>query len=65
MRREIAASYVGVSASKFDLLIADKKIPQGKTEDGVTRWAREWLDDYLDGIFYGDKESGTWKNFAA
>lgn len=65
MRREIAASYIGVSPSKFDGLVKEKRIPAGKECDGVKRWAREWLDEYLDDIFYDDGESGKWSNFAA
>lgn len=52
LRREAAAAYVGVSASKFDQWVAAGVMPQPKRRDGVVIWDRRALDtafDELDG----------------
>lgn len=44
MSREEAARYVGVSATKFDGLVADGRMPQPKRIDGRVVWDRLRLD---------------------
>jgi predicted DNA-binding transcriptional regulator AlpA len=44
MRREKAAEYVGVSPSKFDAMVADKRMPSPKQVDGCVIWDRLALD---------------------
>ena len=39
-----AASYIGVSASKFDELVADGRMPQPKRIDGRKVWDVKALD---------------------
>jgi predicted DNA-binding transcriptional regulator AlpA len=38
LRREEAARYVGVSATKFDQLVADGRMPKGIRIDGRVVW---------------------------
>lgn len=44
LSREEAAAYVGVSPSKFDQLVADKRMPLPKAVDGRRVWDRHQLD---------------------
>ena len=44
MSREEAARYIGVSPSKFDQLIKDRRMPRCKRIDGRTIWDRLALD---------------------
>jgi len=44
MSREEAARYVGVSATKFDDLVADGRMPPPKQIDGRVVWDRLRLD---------------------
>ncbi len=44
MSRDEAARYVGVSATKFDDLVADGRMPQPKRIDGRVVWDRLRLD---------------------
>lgn len=42
--REEAAYYVGVGPTKFDQLVADRRMPQPKRIDGRVVWDRVQLD---------------------
>jgi predicted DNA-binding transcriptional regulator AlpA len=42
--RDEAASYVGVSAGKFDKMVADGTMPKPLRYDGVRRWDKSALD---------------------
>lgn len=42
--REDAARYIGVSASKFDELVKDRRMPRPKRIDGRVVWDRLALD---------------------
>jgi predicted DNA-binding transcriptional regulator AlpA len=42
--REEAARYIGVSATKFDQLVADRRMPKPKRVDGRVLWDRLRLD---------------------
>jgi hypothetical protein len=44
MSREVAARYVGVSASKFDQMVADQMMPRPKRIGGRVVWDRVALD---------------------
>jgi predicted DNA-binding transcriptional regulator AlpA len=43
-RREAAADWVGVSASKFDEMVKDGRMPKPKRVDGCVIWDRYRLD---------------------
>ncbi|MHC2488666.1 putative DNA-binding transcriptional regulator AlpA [Sinorhizobium meliloti] len=44
LNREEAARYIGVGLSKFDQLVADRRMPKPKRLDGRTVWDRVALD---------------------
>jgi hypothetical protein len=44
MSREQAARYIGVSATKFDQMVADRRMPKPKTVDARRIWDRWALD---------------------
>lgn len=44
LAREEAARYVGVGTTKFDEMIADKRMPKPRVVDGRTIWDRVELD---------------------
>jgi predicted DNA-binding transcriptional regulator AlpA len=44
LNREEAARYVGVGATKFDEMVADRRMPRPKRVDGRVIWDRIKLD---------------------
>lgn len=48
LRREAAAGYVGMSASKFDEMVGRGVMPKPKRVDGCTIWDRLALDAAFD-----------------
>jgi len=42
--REEAARYIGVGTTKFDQMVADRRMPRGKRVDGRVIWDRVGLD---------------------
>ena len=44
LNREEAARYVGVGATKFDEMVADRRMPRPKRVDGRVIWDRVKLD---------------------
>lgn len=44
LSREEAARYVGIGTSKFDELVADRRMPKPKRIDGRVVWDRIALD---------------------
>jgi predicted DNA-binding transcriptional regulator AlpA len=44
MSRDEAARYVGVGATKFDEMVADRRMPRPKRVDGRVIWDRLQLD---------------------
>jgi len=48
LRRQTAAHYVGVSATKFDEWVAQGLMPEPKQEGGVVVWDRLGLDAAFD-----------------
>lgn len=53
--REAAASYIGVSASKFDEMVEDGRMPPAKRIDARKVWDRGALDAYFDALPGGDE----------
>jgi predicted DNA-binding transcriptional regulator AlpA len=50
LRREEAALYVGVGATKFDDMVADGRMPAGKEIDGCVVWDIRALDIAFDAL---------------
>lgn len=50
LRRDDAAGYVGVSATKFDDWVARGLMPSPKRLDGVVVWDRFRLDSAFEGL---------------
>jgi predicted DNA-binding transcriptional regulator AlpA len=50
LSREEAAMYVGVSAAKFDQLVADCRMPAARRIDGRKVWDVRELDQYFDDL---------------
>jgi predicted DNA-binding transcriptional regulator AlpA len=44
LSREEAARYIGVGLTKFDAMVADKRMPKPRKVDGRTIWDRVELD---------------------
>jgi predicted DNA-binding transcriptional regulator AlpA len=44
LNREEAARYIGVGATKFDEMVADRRMPRPKRVDGRVIWDRLKLD---------------------
>ena len=55
LRREDAARYVGVSPSKFDEWVKDRRMPQPFRADGCVLWDRGDLDDAFDELKHGPR----------
>lgn len=53
--REAAASYVGISATKFDEMVDDGRMPPPKRIDARKVWDRSALDAYFDALPGGDE----------
>jgi predicted DNA-binding transcriptional regulator AlpA len=64
LNREQAALYVGISASKFDELVKDGRMPRPKRIDSRRIWDVRALDAAFDGL-QDDTEakSDAWSNF--
>jgi predicted DNA-binding transcriptional regulator AlpA len=50
LRRVEAAVYVGISATKFDEMVADGRMPRPKRIDGATVWDQRALDSAFDAL---------------
>lgn len=59
LRRETAAAYIGVSATKFDELVGDGRMPKPKRVDGCVIWDRFALDLAFDAL-PSDGEQRGW-----
>lgn len=62
LRREEAATYIGVSPSKFDQLVADGRMPAAFAIDGCRVWDVRALDaafDVIAGVDQAD-DDGRW-----
>jgi predicted DNA-binding transcriptional regulator AlpA len=60
LRRADAAHYVGVSASKFDQLVADGRMPQAIKIDGCTVWDIRQLDRAFDVLAEEAEDANPW-----
>jgi predicted DNA-binding transcriptional regulator AlpA len=60
MRRETAASYVGLSPIKFDELVADGRMPKPARVDGCVIWDRYKLDAAFDDLANDDNKISGW-----
>lgn len=61
LRRTEAATYVGVSGSKFDQLVADGRMPKQIKLDGCTLWDMRKLDIAIDALADEADESNPWR----
>lgn len=50
LSRTLAASYIGVSPTKFDEMVADGRMPKPKQIDGRVVWDRARLDESWDAL---------------
>lgn len=60
LQRELAARYVGVSASKFDEMVDDGRMPQPKHIDRRRIWDRLALDAAFDALPSNDNDENEW-----
>jgi predicted DNA-binding transcriptional regulator AlpA len=60
LRREDAALYVGVSATKFDQMVSDGRMPKAKRVDGCVLWDIRRLDMAWDALGGEDAEANPW-----
>lgn len=59
--REAAASYIGISPTKFDELVEDGRMPHPKRVDSRKVWDRSSLDAFFDLLPGGDGlDSNPW-----
>ena len=58
LSREQAAAYIGVSASTFDLLVRDGRMPPPKRINTRTIWDRHRLDEMFDAL--DDRDENPW-----
>lgn len=64
LQREVAAGYVGISATKFDEMVADGRMPRPKRIDGRKVWDRAALDVAFDALPTGEEEN-EWDRLTA
>ncbi|MCG4260403.1 hypothetical protein K6W36_07365 [Acetobacter senegalensis] len=66
LRRELAAAYLGVSASKFSQLVQEGVLPAPRTFPGstVNVWDRRELDGWADSLAETETSNG-WDHTAA
>lgn len=50
LQREVAARYIGVSASKFDSMVAEGRMPHPRIIDRRRVWDRRALDTAFDAL---------------
>ncbi len=63
--REQSAEYVGVSATKFDQMVADGRMPKPKRIDGRVVWDRLQLDSAFAALPDEDgRVDDVWSKFA-
>jgi excisionase family DNA binding protein len=57
LSREEAARYVGVGTTKFDMMVADKRMPKPRKIDGRTVWDRVELDIAFSELPHQEREN--------
>ena len=61
LSRVYAAAYIGVSPSKFDEMVADKRMPRAIRIDGRRVWDRVKIDEAFAALGEdGSPKSGFW-----
>jgi predicted DNA-binding transcriptional regulator AlpA len=61
LRRVEASDYIGISASKFDALVKDGRMPPPKRIDGCVVWDKRQLDSAFDKLPGGDDhDQNSW-----
>ncbi len=60
LRREEAARFVGVGASKFDEMVRDGRMPKPKRIDGCVVWDLRRLDLAWDALGGDDEAQNPW-----
>ena len=50
LSRQQAAEYIGVSATKFDEMVKDGRMPKAKQSDGRIVWDRVLLDEAFEAL---------------
>jgi hypothetical protein len=65
LSREQAAAYVGVSASLFDILVKDGRMPGPKRINSRTVWDRLQLDEAFAALSSNDAPMNPWDEIAA
>lgn len=59
LSRTQAAAYVGISPTKFDEMVKDRRMPKPKRIDGRTVWDRVALDSAFDDL-PNEAEANEW-----
>jgi predicted DNA-binding transcriptional regulator AlpA len=62
--REPSAEYVGVSATKFDEMVTDGRMPKPKRIDGRVVWDRLQLDSAFAALPDEDGRGDVWSKIA-
>lgn len=57
LQREVAARYVGISATKFDELVAAGRMPQPRMIDRRRVWDRIELDEAFEALPHVEEEN--------
>jgi predicted DNA-binding transcriptional regulator AlpA len=60
LRREQAAAYIGVSPTKFDQLVADRRMPHPLRIDGCVVWDVQQLDLAFDALRDQNDRANPW-----
>jgi predicted DNA-binding transcriptional regulator AlpA len=60
LSRDEAAMYVGISATKFDAMVADGRMPKPKRCDGRKLWDVRALDVAFEALPEDDSGGGSW-----
>jgi predicted DNA-binding transcriptional regulator AlpA len=64
LSRSEAAAYLGISASLFDELVKDGRMPPPKRINSRTVWDRKRLDEAFEAL-PGDESDNPWDDAAA
>jgi predicted DNA-binding transcriptional regulator AlpA len=60
LRREVAAAYIGVSATKFAQMVEDGRMPRPTQIDGCVVWDRRKLDEAFDKLSDNEQSRNPW-----
>jgi predicted DNA-binding transcriptional regulator AlpA len=60
LSREEAAMYVGISATKFDAMVLDGRMPKPKRVDGRKVWDVRRLDTFFEALPDDDNVGSSW-----